>query len=106
MKSKVLASFEEAVGDVPDGASILLGGFGPGTPHNLIRALYFQGASGLSLIANTAGAGGVDGLITPENLIADGRVRKVTLAFTAATHPSRQSVLERLNDAGRDRGGA
>ncbi len=45
-RSKVVASFQEAVADIPDGSSILIGGFGPGTPHNLIKALYEQGAEG------------------------------------------------------------
>src|SRR3972149_5786372 len=54
MEPKVLSSFDEAVGDIPDGASILLGGFGPGTAHNLIAALDRHGARALTLIATPA----------------------------------------------------
>jgi 3-oxoacid CoA-transferase A subunit len=103
MKSKVVASFAEAVADIADGASIMVAGFGPGTPHNLIKALYEHTARDLWLIANSAGGGAVaapGGLITTSHLIEAGRVRKVTLAFTAATHPSRLTPLEKLNEAG------
>src|SRR3972149_1868503 len=79
MQRKVFASFDEAVKDIPDGASIFLAGFGPGTPHNLIAALHRQGARRLWLIANamgvgTAGAGGS----TAANLAGDGGVRQGT----------------------------
>ena len=40
MRNKVLETFDEAVADIPDGASIMVGGFGPpGLPQNLIAAL-------------------------------------------------------------------
>ena len=40
MKNKVYASFDEAVADVPDGATFMSGGFaGIGVPRNLIMAL-------------------------------------------------------------------
>jgi 3-oxoacid CoA-transferase A subunit len=103
MKSKIVPSFEDAVADIPDGASIMVAGFGPGTPHNLVRALYETSAKDLWIIANSAGGGAVAApgdLINTSHLIDAGRVRRVTLAFTAATHPSRQTPLERLNEAG------
>jgi 3-oxoadipate CoA-transferase alpha subunit len=103
MQSKLFAGFDSAVADIADGASILLAGFGPGTPHNLISALYDQGARDLHLIANTAGTGSTaqrSDLRTAADLVAARRVRKVTLAFTAATHPSRRTALEELNEAG------
>lgn len=102
-RNKVVASFAEAVADIQDGASILIGGFGPGTPHNLIKALYEQGAKNLTLILNTAGAGaGGDDpdRVTINDLLQAKRVRKVMMAFTASTHPSRKSVLEELEEAG------
>ena len=101
MESKVVASFEEAVADVADGSSILVAGFGePGSPHNLIAALYEQGASDLTLIANGAGMTRDDGVITTGNLVEEKRVSRVILAFTASTHPSRRTPLEELNEAG------
>ena len=46
--NKVFASFDEAVADIPDGATLMIDGFaGPGgTPQNLIRALRDHGAKG------------------------------------------------------------
>ncbi|HEX5370806.1 MAG TPA: CoA transferase subunit A [Dehalococcoidia bacterium] len=102
-RNKVVGSMAEAVTDIPDGSSILFGGFGPGTPHNLVKALYEQGARGLTVILNSAGGGGGGlrtGNISISNLIEDRRVRKVIMAFTASTHPSRKSVIEELEEAG------
>jgi 3-oxoacid CoA-transferase subunit A len=54
--NKVLASAEEAVSRIPDGATILMGGFGLcGIPENLIRALRAQGTKDLTIISNNAG---------------------------------------------------
>ncbi len=53
--NKVFSSFEKAVADVPDGASIMIGGFGcpGGNPDNLIIALRQQGAKNLTIIGNS-----------------------------------------------------
>lgn len=57
--SKVVGSFDGAVADIPDGATIMLGGFAAvDRPFNLIRALRNQGAKGLTVIANSPGTGG------------------------------------------------
>ncbi len=54
--NKVLASAEAAAALIPDGASILVGGFGLcGVPENLITALRERGTKGLTVISNNAG---------------------------------------------------
>ena len=54
--NKVLQSAEEAVALIPDGASIMMGGFGLcGLPENLITALHARGTKDLTLISNNAG---------------------------------------------------
>jgi 3-oxoacid CoA-transferase subunit A len=54
--NKVLPSAEAAVAMVPDGASILMGGFGLcGIPENLIQALHGRGTRDLTIISNNAG---------------------------------------------------
>ncbi len=54
--NKVFASAEKAIADIPDGASIMVGGFGLcGIPENLIRALHAKGTKGLTIISNNAG---------------------------------------------------
>ena len=54
--NKVLASADEAVAVIPDGASIMMGGFGLcGIPENLIAALHRRGTKNLTVISNNAG---------------------------------------------------
>ncbi|HEV6954273.1 MAG TPA: CoA transferase subunit A [Promicromonospora sp.] len=53
---KVVASAAEAVADVPDGASLAVGGFGLcGNPIALIEALLEQGTTDLSVVSNNCG---------------------------------------------------
>lgn len=53
---KVIPSAAEAVQDVPDGATIMSGGFGLcGNPENLIRALYERRVKDLTVISNNCG---------------------------------------------------
>jgi 3-oxoacid CoA-transferase A subunit len=54
--NKVLSSADEAVAQIPDGATILMGGFGLcGIPENLIQALLARQTKGLTIISNNAG---------------------------------------------------
>lgn len=57
--NKVFASAQEAVSDVPDGATLMIGGFGlSGLPENLIGALVERGVKGLRTISNNMGIDG------------------------------------------------
>jgi 3-oxoacid CoA-transferase subunit A len=57
--NKVFGSAAEAVADIPDGASLAVGGFGlNGVPHNLIGALLAQGATDLRTFSNNCGVDG------------------------------------------------
>ena len=57
---KTVASPAEAVADIPDGASVMIGGFGgSGAPIELIHALIDAGPRDLTVINNNAGNGHV-----------------------------------------------
>jgi 3-oxoacid CoA-transferase subunit A len=70
--NKVFATADEAVADIFDGASVMLGGFGlAGIPENLIRALIRKGVKGLRTIANNMGTDGAGmGLLLEAGMIA------------------------------------
>ncbi len=56
MIDKTVANAEEALGDIPSGATLMLGGFGLcGIPENCISALLNRNISGLTCISNNAG---------------------------------------------------
>src|SRR3984885_7943121 len=58
--NKVVANADEAIRDVSDGATIMIGGFGLcGMPENLIRALVRKGTKNLRTISNNVGVDGV-----------------------------------------------
>jgi 3-oxoacid CoA-transferase subunit A len=58
--NKVVANADEAIRDVFDGATIMIGGFGLcGMPENLIRALVRKGTKNLHTISNNVGIDGV-----------------------------------------------
>lgn len=82
MIDKIVPSAEAALADVPDGATVMIGGFGTaGQPHELIDALIAQGARDLVIVNNNAGNGDT-GLAA---LLKAGRVRKIVCSFPRQT---------------------
>ena len=78
MIDKTRPSAAAALADVPDGATVMIGGFGTaGQPNELIDALIEQGARDLTIVNNNAGNGDT-GLAA---LLAAGRVRKIICSF-------------------------
>lgn len=78
MINKRVRTASDAVADVRDGATVMIGGFGEaGSPIELIHALIDQGAKGLTVISNNTGSGEV-GLAA---LLKAGRVAKVVCSF-------------------------
>ena len=76
--TEVLDSADAAVGDIPDGATVLIGGFGTaGQPMELIDALRRHGATDLTVVNNNAGNGD-HGLAA---LLKTGNVRKIICSF-------------------------
>jgi len=54
--NKIYASAEEAIADIPDGSTLMSGGFGLcGNPENLIQALHDKGVKNLTIISNNCG---------------------------------------------------
>jgi len=78
MIDKFIESAAAALADVPDGATVMIGGFGnAGMPADLIDALIAQGAKELTVVNNNAGNADA-GLAA---LIGAGRVRKILCSF-------------------------
>lgn len=78
MIDKIAATVAEALQGTPDGATVLIGGFGTaGIPNELIDGLIEQGARDLTVVNNNAGNGDT-GLAA---LLGAGRVRKIVCSF-------------------------
>ncbi|MFF6776779.1 CoA transferase subunit A [Streptomyces sp. NPDC012637] len=78
---KVVATAAQAVADVPDGASLAVGGFGlSGVPNALIRAVHERGVGDLRVVSNNCGAMDT-GLAV---LLAAGRIARVTGSYIGA----------------------
>ena len=95
MIDKRVASAAEAVAEIADGETIMIGGFGEaGSPIKLVHALIDQGASELTVISNNAGNGQV-GLAA---LIRCGRVAKIVGSYPRS---SNSTVFADVYRAGR-----
>jgi 3-oxoacid CoA-transferase subunit A len=88
--NKVVANAEEAIQDVFDGATIMVGGFGLcGMPENLIRALARKGTKNLHTISNNVGVDGLGmGL-----LLANGQIRHHIGTYVGENRLLEQMVL-------------
>ncbi len=81
--NKIMDSYAAAVDGIPDGATILVSGFGgAGMPTELVNALRDQGATDLTIVSNNAGVGrkGIGGLLEA------GRVRKVICSYPRSSN--------------------
>lgn len=95
MINKQYPSVAEAVADIPDGAVVMIGGFGAsGSPIELIHALIDHGAKGLTVINNNTGNGEV-GLAA---LIGNGQVAKMICSFPRS---SQSKVFPKLYREGK-----
>ena len=90
LMNKVVASAEDAIQDVFDGATIMVGGFGLcGMPENLIRALARKGTKNLTTVSNNAGVDGYGmGL-----LLANGQIRRHIGTYVGENKLLEQMVL-------------
>lgn len=105
---KALASFKDAVADIPDGASIMIGlnVAGPaGVAQNLILALRDQGAKNLTVIASNFGwviqTGLAKPFVTPAYLLENGQVKRAIVNWTRSNRPGEETPLEQAFKAGK-----
>ena len=95
MIDKFVASVTQAVSDVRDGATVMIGGFGQaGMPAELIDALIAHGARDLTIVNNNAGNGDT-GLAA---LLARRRVRQIICSFPRQTDSWVFDALYRSGD--------
>lgn len=84
--NKVFNSIDEAVADIPDGASVAISGFfTAGTPGPLIKALARHGAKDLTIIVMQMGPGNEE--VT--ELVTKGLVKKTICNYPFYRSPSR-----------------
>ena len=93
--NKLVADADQAIRDIPDGATIMIGGFGLcGIPENLIRALVRRGVKNLTTISNNVGVDGYGlGL-----LLAAGQISRHIGSYVGENKLLEQMVLEKKID--------
>ncbi len=96
MLNKVYATPADAIADVPDGASIMFGGFtSAGSPTALITALYEQGTREITGISNNIGLGDKLDILCEKR-----QLKKMIASFAVRASAKRQSLFEQLYRAG------
>ena len=105
--NKIVAGFDEAVADIPDGATIMIGGFGTvaSTPTCLLEALARKGVKNITTVSNTTGFGsdvwkllGYKFSEDMDILVRNGLVKKAIVAAPVST--IYQNTFEKLLRAG------
>ena len=95
MIDKTVGNLIEAVADISNGATVMVGGFGEaGSPIELLHALIDQGATNLTVVNNNTGSGEV-GLAA---LIKAGRVAKMICSYPRTAN---STVFPELYRSGR-----
>jgi len=105
MKNKIYKSCSDAVADIPDSASVMIGGFGHAAdkPQRLIKDLRDQGAKDLTIIGNSSGNAGKLGIgslggipfIDEEVLVENRQVKKAICSVPASLVMSKPSAFEK-----------
>ncbi len=103
-QTKLFPSADDAVADIPDGATVLIDGFGGpgGMAQYLMIALRDHGAKQLTMVSNTAGIAGAVNFGTPPGmrtidhsiLVVNGQIRKAIASFPVSPSPSRPTAFE------------
>ena len=106
--NKIVSSFDEAVADIEDGATIMIGGFGTvvGTPSLLIEAVARKGVKDLTMVSNVTGFGkevwrnlGFKFAEDQDILVRNGQIKKAIA--TAPVSAIYENNFERLLRAGK-----
>src|SRR6185436_19905124 len=88
--NKIVADVMDAISDIQDGASIMMGGFGLcGIPENLIGALYRKGTKNLTVISNNAGVDDFGAGL----LMQAKQIRKMISTYVGENHLFERLVL-------------
>ncbi|HEY8489397.1 MAG TPA: 3-oxoacid CoA-transferase subunit A [Dehalococcoidia bacterium] len=90
MRDKLFQSPQAAIHDLPEGATVMVGGFASaGVPEHLIRALVERGTAGLTVIVNSIAADrAVDALCRKR------QVRKAVTSFAVRASAARRGLFE------------
>lgn len=90
-KRPPVMSPDEAVADIPPGATVLIGGFaGGGQPYELVRALVRHGADGLTIVTNNVSVHD-----NCDILFEAGLVKKIVASFPVPNTTARVTAVER-----------